>query len=122
MNQLKKTFFLVLGSFFVLVGFIGIFLPLLPTTPFLLLAAICYERGSDKFHGWLLNHKYFGPPIQDWQKNKVIRIQYKILATSMMLLSAAFLLPKPTIPLIGKASYSIFMLAMLSYIWTRKSK
>ena len=121
-QAILKAFFITLGTVFVIIGFIGIFLPLLPTTPFLLLAAICYERGSEKFHSWLVNHKYFGPPIVDWQARKVIRIQYKILAASMMLISAFFLLQKQTVPMIGKVSYVVFMLAMLSFIFTRKSK
>jgi uncharacterized membrane protein YbaN (DUF454 family) len=121
-QAILKGFFISLGSLFLVIGVIGIFLPLLPTTPFLLLAAICYERGSDKFHAWLIGHKYFGPPILDWQTRKVIRIQYKILAASMMLISAFFLLQKPTVPMLGKVSYTVFMVLMLSFIFTRKSK
>jgi uncharacterized membrane protein YbaN (DUF454 family) len=117
-----KSIFILLGSLFVVIGFIGIFLPLLPTTPFLLLAALCYERGSDQFHQWLIHHRYFGPPILDWQRRKVIRTKYKLLAASMMLLSAFFLMQKPNVPLIGKLSYLIFMVLMLSFIFTRKSK
>lgn len=121
-QALVKGFFISLGTIFLIIGIIGIFLPLLPTTPFLLLTAICYERGSDKFHAWLIGHKYFGPPILDWQNRKVIRLQYKILAASMMLISAFFLLQKQTVPMIGKVSYTVFMVLMLSFIFTRKSK
>ena len=117
-----KSMFILLGSVFVVIGFVGIFLPLLPTTPFLLLAAICYERGSDQFHKWLIHHKYFGRPILDWQRRKVIRLKYKVLAASMMLISAFFLLQKPNVPPVGKISYLIFMVLMLSFIFTRKSK
>ncbi len=50
------------------IGVLGIFLPLLPTTPFLLLAAFCFSRGSRRLHNWLLNHKLLGPPIRDWNR------------------------------------------------------
>ncbi len=49
-------------------GIIGIVLPVLPTTPFLLLAAFCFARGSERMSNWLINHPRFGPPIADWQK------------------------------------------------------
>lgn len=120
-HKVVRTFFIIFGSLFVLIGFIGIFLPLLPTTPFLILAAICYERGSDKFHNWLLQHKYFGPPIVDWQTRKVIRTRYKMIAASMMLITAMFIYTNPAIPIIGKVSYTLAMAITLSYIFTRKS-
>ncbi|MEM9062284.1 MAG: YbaN family protein [Pseudomonadota bacterium] len=53
-------------------GAIGAFLPLLPTVPFMLLAAFCFARGSDRFHRWLMAHPRFGPAIRDWQENGAI--------------------------------------------------
>lgn len=120
-KSIKKAFYLTIGTISLITGIIGIFLPLLPTTCFLLLTAICYERGSDKFHNWLINHPYFGPPIVDWQRNKVIRTKYKILATSMMAIGSYFIYFNPRVPIYVVISYTIFMILILAYIWTRKS-
>lgn len=120
--RLKRYFFIVIGLFFLLLGVIGIFLPLLPTTPFLILTAICFNKGSDKFHFWLLNHRIFGPPIIDWQKNHVINRKYKFFATGMLTISSAFIFPKESIPAIGKISYSVLLIILLAFIWSQKSK
>ncbi|MEL6196524.1 MAG: YbaN family protein, partial [Pseudomonadota bacterium] len=61
-------------------GALGVALPLLPTVPFMLLAAFCFARGSDRFHDWLVEHPRFGPPIQDWRSSGVIRPRAKRLA------------------------------------------
>jgi len=53
-------------------GAAGVLLPLLPTTPFLILAAYCFSRGSPKLHAWLVNHRIFGPPIRDWREHRAI--------------------------------------------------
>jgi len=120
--RIKKAFFLTVGTVSLIIGIIGIFLPLLPTTCFLLLTAICFEQGSDKFHDWLLSHPYFGPPIIDWRKNKVIRLKYKALSTSTMLIGAYFVYAKPLVPVFVVLGYTAFMLALLAFIWTRKSR
>lgn len=120
--RLKRYFYLTVGIFFLLLGIIGIFLPLLPTTPFLILTAFCFNKGSEKFHTWLLNHRIFGPPIVDWQKNHVIRKKYKWMATVMMLLSSAFLFLKDNIPAAGKIGFGIFVVTLLAFLWTQKSE
>ena len=53
-------------------GLIGIVVPLLPTTPFILLAAFCFQKGSDRLHRWLINHPRFGPLIADWRERGAI--------------------------------------------------
>ncbi len=104
------------------IAIIAVAVPLLPSVPFLLLAAACFSRSSERFHSWLLNHKYFGPPIREWEKNKVIRTQYKVLATVMVASSAAFIYPRESIPLFGKLGFTACVSLMLLYVWTRKSK
>lgn len=116
-----KYFYITLGSLFLFIGVVGIFLPLLPTTPFLIIAAFFFSKGSDKFHYWLINHKYLGPPIQDWKLNGVIRRSYKIIATIMMSISAVFILSRAYVPLVGKISFSVVSSVILIFIWTRPS-
>ncbi|GAA0829131.1 DUF454 family protein [Marinomonas arenicola] len=67
--QGKRIFFIILGWFSLITGIIGIFLPLLPTTPLVLLAAWCFSKSSERFHTWLIEHKYFGPILRDWQSS-----------------------------------------------------
>lgn len=65
-------------------GLLGIFLPLLPTTPFLLLAAACFARSSPRFHAWLLANRTFGPLIHQWEKNRTIPRKTKWVAIALM--------------------------------------
>ena len=67
--QGKRILYLMLGWFSLVTGIIGIFLPLLPTTPLVLLAAWCFSRSSVRFHTWLIEHKFFGPIVRDWQSS-----------------------------------------------------
>jgi len=73
-----------LGLFFLLLGSIGVVLPLLPTTPFVLLAAACFARSSPRMHSWILQSELFGPMLRDWDKNKCISRKVKWLAILMM--------------------------------------
>ena len=65
-------------------GILGIFLPLLPTTPFLLLTAALYFKGSPRLYNWLLNHRHFGPYIRNFRENKAIPLRAKIISLVLM--------------------------------------
>jgi len=84
-----RYIFLCLGWFFVALGVVGAFLPVLPTTPFLLLAVACFARSSPKLEAWLMNHKTFGPPLKNWRERGAISRRAKITAISLMALSYA---------------------------------
>lgn len=79
-NRLLRLIWLVAGGLSLVAGIIGIALPLLPTTPFLLLAAYCFARGSTTLHRWLVNHPRLGPPIRDWETHRAISRRGKLLA------------------------------------------
>lgn len=68
----------------VCLGIIGIFLPLLPTTPFLLLAAACFFRSSPRLYQWLLRHKHLGPYVRNFREHKAIPLRAKIISVSMV--------------------------------------
>ncbi len=72
-KKLKQYLFISLGWVFVLLGAIGAVLPLLPTTPFLILALACFAENSPRFHRMLLNHRWFGPPLKQWEKTHTMR-------------------------------------------------
>jgi uncharacterized membrane protein YbaN (DUF454 family) len=65
---------------------IGVFLPLLPTTPFVLLATACFARSSEKWHRWMLQNATFGPMIINWEQHRCIRCHLKVFAIISMLL------------------------------------
>lgn len=79
-NKLKKTLLVIAGTAFVTIGIIGIFVPLLPTTVFFLLAAYCYARSSKKFYDKLLNNKWFGSYIKNYREKKGISLRVKIVS------------------------------------------
>lgn len=79
-----KTVCIILGTVSLALGIIGIFLPLLPTTPFLLLTAALYFRGSPRLYQWLLNHKCLGPYIRNFRENKAIPLRAKIISLLLM--------------------------------------
>ncbi|MBN2035675.1 MAG: YbaN family protein [Chitinispirillaceae bacterium] len=79
-RQIAKGFFIAAGVLFLALGIIGVFLPVLPTTPFLLLAAACFFRGSDRFYHWLLHHKLFGSYIRNYRKYHAVTIRAKTIS------------------------------------------
>ena len=82
-----RIFLTLLGCLSLGTGILGILLPLLPTTPFVLLAAALFARSSPRFHGWLLGHRYFGPLIQDWRRHRAIRPGVRRQANLFIVLS-----------------------------------
>ncbi len=78
------------GTFFLVCGIVGIFMPVLPTTPFLLVATACYARSSDRFYNALLSNRTFGPIIIDWHENKCISRKIKLISISMIVLTLGF--------------------------------
>jgi uncharacterized protein len=92
----QRVLWLGAGWLALLTGIVGIFLPLLPTTPFVLLAAFCFSRGSARWEAWMLQHPRFGPIVRDWREHRAVPLRAKQLATLMMTIGsvwAAFSLP-----------------------------
>ena len=83
-SLLVRWLLIAAGSACVVLGVIGIFLPLLPTTPLMLLAAACFARSSRRFHDWLLANRTFGPLILEWEKHRSIPRRTKLTAIALM--------------------------------------
>ena len=113
-----QAIWLILGLVSLTLGGIGIFLPLLPTVPFMLLAAFFFSKSSERLHNWLVTHPVFGPFIEDWQRNKSISKRVKIYATVSIV--AVFLISL----ILGLKSVLVILQAIilgfaLFFIWTR---
>ena len=89
-NPIIRILWVVLGSFFVVIGGIGVVVPGLPTTLFLILAAACYIRSSQRLYDWLINNKTFGPYLRDYREGKGIPKRAKVLAVSMIIVFVSY--------------------------------
>lgn len=85
--RVLRPLLIVIGSLSLGLGVVGIFLPLIPTTPLLLLAAACYARSSDRFYDWLINHRWFGRHIRHYRSGAGIPLKAKVLAIVLVWLS-----------------------------------
>jgi len=84
LHQVVRGALIVFGTLFVGLGLLGIFLPVLPTTPFLLLAAVCYARSSQRFYDWLLNNRWFGEYIRNYREGKGVHLRHKVSALVLL--------------------------------------
>ena len=92
----QRLLWLAAGVLSLITGLVGIFLPLLPTTPFVLLAAFCFSRASSRCERWLVEHPRFGPMVRNWRAHRAMPLRAKQLAWLMMALGsgwAAWVLP-----------------------------
>ena len=94
-SRLVRGLFNAAGTLALGLGILGIFLPLLPTTPFVLLAAACYARGSERFHQWLLANPTFGPIVREWEDHRSLPYRTKITAIALMSANTAAEPPMP---------------------------
>ena len=85
-----RLLLMILGTIFTAIGLIGIFLPILPTTPFLLLAAACYLRSSDRLYNWLLTNRVFGKYLKNYMEKKGIPLGVKIFTISLLWITILF--------------------------------
>ncbi len=116
-----RALYFTLGLACIALGFIGAFLPVLPTTPFLILAAGCFARSSPRFEAWLLRHPRFGPVLAQWRARGAIPRKAKALAlggvASGFLVFLAAVRPGP----VTGALVGLIMLSALAYVLSRPS-
>ena len=113
---------LFVGYLSIAIAVIGIFIPLLPTTPFLLLAAACLSKGSTRVHDWLVNRSPWAPLLSDWEQNGTIAKKTKVLATVLMISMSGYALVAIDFHIYLKASVVLIIVLVLAFIWTRPSK
>ena len=98
-HRIIRIFYIVSGIISLIIGLIGIFLPILPTTPFLLLSAACFYRGSEKLHDWLLNSSIFGPSIKSYEEKggltKTTKVKAILITWITVILTTYYLLDSP---------------------------
>lgn len=111
-----------LGWFFFALGIIGAFLPIVPTTPFMLLAAACFSRGSQRLHQWLLDQPTFGPSLRDWEDYGVIRKKGKVLSIATIVVFFSATLIFVNVPLGVKAVVALTGLGVITFIGSRPSE
>lgn len=100
-NQLLKWILITAGTIFIGIGIIGIFIPILPTTPFLLLAAACYARSSIRFYNWLMNNKLIGAYIKNYREKRGIPLKIKVFTIFLLWITILF---------------SVFFILLISWI------
>lgn len=116
----KRNILLGIAWISLILGGIGIFLPLLPTTPFILLSTFCFQKSSERFHQWILNSPIFGKYIRDYQEQKGITLKNKIVAVTFMALGMSFSAYKvPNIYM--RISLAVIFIAVSYHIWKIKT-
>lgn len=108
---------LAAGTLCVIMGIAGLFLPVLPTTPFLIAAAACFARASERFYNALLNNRIFGPIIIEWQEHRSIPMRTKITAIVLMALTLSVSIIFFVEPGWLQASLAVFGLFLAYYIY-----
>lgn len=121
-NRLVRALWFGLGLLMTALGFIGAFLPVMPTTVFMLLAAFFFARSSPRFYRWLLTHPQFGQLIRDWRAGRGLTLRAKITAVSLIIVttgsSALFFVPS----LLGKLALALVGVGVSAYLVTRPTK
>lgn len=105
---MQRTILLIIGWLAIALGTLGVFLPLLPTTPFILLAAWCFSRSSPRFHHWLLHRSWFGPYLRHWQQHRAMPPGAKSRAIAVIIVTFAV-----SLWLVNITWVRILLLAML---------
>ena len=105
-SHAKRIVLILVGLTALALGALGIFLPLLPTTPFVLVAAIAFANSSERLHQWLLDHNIFGPLIENWRRYGAISRSTKILSLASMvaIVLISWLMAVPTYVIVVQAA------------------
>lgn len=120
-STIVRLLFMALGLVCVGIGYVGVFVPGIPTTVFMICAVWAFKKSSPRFENWLLSHRVFGPTLRDWDEHKAITLRTKLIAIVTMFGFAGvsiFFIKRPVIQLVVVLS----VLCVAAYIATRKTK
>ena len=118
---MSKIVLLALGWICVSLGFIGIFVPGLPTTIFLIIALWAFTKSSKRLRNWLLNHKRFGPILRNWQEHRVVPLRAKILMVILQI-SVVIIVQYTFDNLIISLGLAVILVLVASYVLSLPSK
>ena len=121
-SPLVRSVLLVVGVLAFVAGVAGIFLPLLPATPLLILAAACFARAYRPFHEWMLRHRWIGPMLHDWYVHRSLPHRTKILAIVTMLVSFGVSITFFVRPPWLKVALALFALALAVWLYRIPSR
>ncbi len=121
-NPVLRRGAMVLGVLCFALGAVGVVLPVLPTTPFLLLSATLWVRSSERFFAWLLTHRHLGPPIARYRRSGVIPTKAKILAISMIVLTMGISIVYVVPVLPGKIGMAVIGVAVSLWLASKPGK
>ena len=116
-----KPVLYILGWVSFILGVIGAFLPVIPTTPFLILAAFLFSQSSPRVHAWLLTLPFAGPSIREWNDHRIVRPRAKILCTVMIVASLGSIWMIAPVATALKVILTILLVSVLSFVLSRKS-
>ncbi len=121
-RKTKRLLYLAFGWLMFAIGFIGVFVPLLPTTPLMILALWGFSNGSESLHNWLYNHPKYGPTLRDWDQYRMIPVKAKVMSISMMSISAVIMIFFVDVPLIALICALGLMAYGAIYVLTKPSR
>ncbi|MFA7431199.1 MAG: YbaN family protein [Rhodospirillaceae bacterium] len=113
---MRNKLYTTIGWLFIGLAGLGVALPVLPTTPFVLLAAWAFAKGSPRLERWLIEHPRFGPLLRDWRGHRRIPLHAKILSVSMMAASLGHLVFFSSVPGIAVLAAGLLMLIGAAYV------
>ena len=111
-----RLFFILAGHLCLSLAIVGIFLPILPTVPFVLLAAACYSRGSEKFYLWIVNHPRFGSTVVEWRDHRVVRPRAKLASVCTIAISLCFPIFVIDLPLWGRVLVGVIGVSVIVFL------
>ena len=113
---IKKFLYFIAGCVCIAMAYIGVITPGIPYSPFIVAAAFCFARSSERAHRWIMTHKLFGPFLTDWSTKRVFPQRMKYLMIAMMSLSLVLMTVSGVKP-IGIVSTAVFMLLVAVWAW-----
>jgi uncharacterized membrane protein YbaN (DUF454 family) len=122
MEEAEKPGWVIAGWISFAVGIIALAIPVVPTVPFMIVAAFCFSRGSPRLHSWIIHHPKFGKPILEWEQHGLIRSRTKIITTVLIAGSCVssfliFPVPRPV-----KIALAVIFPLVLIFVWSRPSE